>query len=181
MASSFSTDGGRLLLTSRNGTAWVYGLEDNDPIMSIEVDSEEAVRISAAAVSPDGRYVVLTGQLTESAESAGWVYNINGKGPQLHCRIRGHEAGGINAVAFLPASSHLATGGADGDVLLWNWHAKRESDGTLEAYEAFQFLVDEKPKAHDAAVTALSVSSDGHLASASADGTAIYWKNPFGE
>ncbi len=179
VASSFSANGERLLLTSRDGNAWVYGLKDDAPELSINVNSDAELQLNAASVSPNGRHVALVGQLTESGESIGWVYDVTGETPVLHCRIRGHEAGGINAVAFLPRTSHIATGGADGDVLLWNWHAKRPAGRALEAYEAFQFLIDQKSKAHDAAVTALSVSTDGHLASASADGTAIFWKNPF--
>ena len=182
VAAGFTADNTRLLLAAEDGEVLVRDLSENaeQPIRFSVKPDDAAVRIFAAAIRADGRYAAVVGRLAESGESIGWVYALtDDRQPRLHAVIHGHEAGGIRGIAFLPDSPYVVTGGADGDVLIWNWQPDRKSESAIDAYEAYQFLVSDRPKSHKAPVADLSVSDNGLIATVSDDGTAIIWQNPF--
>ncbi|MEZ6129617.1 MAG: protein kinase [Planctomycetaceae bacterium] len=181
VATSWSPDGRTVLLATSNG---ILNLLDADnlqqPPTCITVTSETPVRLSAARFSDDGRFVATVGQILQSSESIGWIYDVtNPADPELHCEIRGHEAGGIQCLAFLPNSPYVVTGGSDGAAMIWNWQPSRAAEGPLQAYEAYQLLIKDDAIAHAAPITSTVATSNGLIATASDDGTAILWQNPF--
>ncbi|MEQ9406984.1 MAG: protein kinase [Fuerstiella sp.] len=181
VATAWSEDGRSILLAAVNGEVTVnrFGEADSS-VVRLSTGAETDVRLAAAAIREDGRYIAVAGQLTESRESVAWVYEVTTDGKaKLHAVISGHEAGGINGICFLPESPYVVTGGADGDVIIWNWQPDRVDEMPLNAYEAYQFLVADGPGAHEAAVSSISVSKTGRIATGSEDGTAIIWQNPF--
>ncbi len=180
-ATAWSPDGGLILLVRTDGRVRVMQATDpQQAVVEFVVDDGSGVRLSTAAFSPDGKFFAVAGQIVLSGESRGWVYQLQtDQKPDLHCTIMGHEAGGIRGISFLPESPYLATGGADGAGLIWNWQPERSAEGPVQAYEAYQLLVDGHPNAHAAPINSLTVSAHGSIATASDDGTAIVWRNPF--
>jgi WD40 repeat protein len=153
-------------------------------LLDIKVAAAGPLQLECGDYSRDGRSIAVGGQMTDSGESVGWIYTINKDSPtqpHLHCTINGHDAGGISSLAFLPDSPHVVTGGADGATIAWNWQPQRRQTDRIQAYEAYQFLVDGKVNAHQAPINSLTVSATGIIATASDDGTAIVWQNPFAE
>lgn len=171
---------GRLLITERDGRLQLVSIDEPGQARVLEVDPTRELRLARARVSPDGQFVAVAGQDAASGESLAWVFALHGDKLQLHCRILGgHEAGGVRDICFLPDSPYLMTGGADGGALIWNWLPRRSASTPLLAYEAFQFLAENNSLAHNAPITCVEVAADGTIATASEDGTAIVWNNPF--
>lgn len=171
-----------VLLTEQSGRLYLVNTQqENAPAIEIEVSDATDVAIENADFSADGRFIAIAGQIISSGESSGWVFDVSdAANPELHCTIQGsHEAGGIRDISFLPDSSYLVTVGTDGAALIWNWLPSRAEEGTLAAYEAYQLLAVDSPKAHQAAINAVAVSASGVIATACENGTAIIWQNPF--
>ena len=182
VAADISADGTRTVLVASDGTVTVFDLKTpNNKIAAFAVSPDTTADITSGAISADGQKLAIAGQIAETGESIAWIYSLpdDNAAPMLHCTIRGHEAGGITGIQFLPDSPYVVTGGADGDVLVWNWQPNRAIDAPLEAYEAYQFLVKDQPRAHNASVSSVSVAQTGLIATSSEDGTAIVWTNPF--
>jgi WD40 repeat protein len=78
------------------------------------------------------------------------------------------HSGRILALAFAPNGQFLASGGADRNILLWNWATRSE----LYRFPA----KDSRETAHRGAVTALLFSPAGELISASTDKTIKCWQ-----
>lgn len=170
----------RLLITEKDGRLRLVSTKNSTEPQLFHVAQGRDVELTKSRVSHDGKYVAVAGQDAASGESLAWVFFLDEQKLKLHCTIQGgHEAGGINDICFLPDSPYLVTGGADGGALIWNWLPLRASDEALVAYEAYQFLTDENSLAHNAPITRVAVSDDGTIATASEDGTAIVWNNPF--
>jgi WD40 repeat protein/serine/threonine protein kinase len=178
---AWSADGAKVLLVCADGSVSVVSSDDSEQkLIGVTISEPGPIRLECGDYSGDGRSIALGGQLTESGESIGWIYTFSDDDQlQLHCTIKGHEAGGIRCLAFLPESPYVITGGADGAAIVWNWQPHRRPDTALQAYEAYQFLVDGEVSAHEVPINSLAVSSVGNIATASDDGTAIVWKNPF--
>ena len=182
-ATAWSPEGQQILLASADGRIQLTDISEPDrSACDFRISADEAVRLSGAAFSADGRFFAVSGQLAQSGQSTGWIFELTGAAqPDLHCTITGHEAGGINCIRFLPDSPYAATGGADGAAIVWNWQPLRAAEDTLKAYEAYQLMPDNKAVAHRAPINSLTVSGTGRIATASDDGTAIVWRNPFTE
>jgi len=81
--------------------------------------------------------------------------------PTLERSFAGHRAA-ATSLAWSPAAPQLASGGADGSVVVWS---------LKPAQRAFKYV------GHTAAVTAVAFAPDGALlASASKDGTLRLWR-----
>lgn len=180
-STAWSSDGRFILVARTDGHVRVLKTKDpQQAVADFMVDKGSGVQLSTAAFSSDGQFFAVAGQIVLSGESRGWVYELKAdQKPDLHCTIMGHEAGGIRCTSFLPDSPYLVTGGTDGAGLIWNWQPERSAEGPVQAYEAYQLLVDGEPNAHAAPINSLTVSANGLLATASDDGTAIVWQNPF--
>ncbi|MCP4782251.1 MAG: protein kinase [Fuerstiella sp.] len=180
---AWSPDGRDILVVSADGHVSVVSTDDpGKRLMNIKVDAADPLQLECGDYSGDGDSIAVGGQMTDSGESVGWVYTINKDSPtrpHLHCTINGHDAGGIRSLAFPPDSAYIVTGGADGATIAWNWQPQRRQAVSIQAYEAYQFLVDGDVNAHQSPINSLAVSSNGNIATASDNGTAIVWKNPF--
>ena len=87
-------------------------------------------------------------------------------GPEMTLRLQGHLAE-VTCCAFGASASHLATGGADHSVMLWNPSAGAHVGALV---------------GHDAPVTDVSYSRDGRvLVSASMDNRVRLWRARTGE
>jgi WD40 repeat protein/serine/threonine protein kinase len=182
---AWTSDGTNVLLVCADGCVSVVSAGDAEkPSVDIRVSAAGPLQLECGDYAADGRSIALGGQLTESGASVGWIYTFRDDDPmqpQLHCTINGHDAGGIRSLAFLPDSPYVITGGADGAAIAWNWQPQRRQTAGLQAYEAYQFLVDGDVHAHRAPINSLAVSLTGNIATASDDGTSIVWKNPFAD
>lgn len=180
---SWSPDGSQVLIASVDGRVRTLDSGVQQKLISdFVVPADSDVSLATAEFSADGRFFLVAGQIALSGESRGWIYDVTSHdNPKLHCTIRGHEAGGICCSSFLPDSPYLVTGGKDGAALIWNWRPERRGEEALEAYEAYQLLVDNKALAHDAPINSMAVSTTGTIATGSDDGTAIVWQNPFAD
>lgn len=176
----WNCDGTAILVADESGKVEVFTAA-GQPSFSFQVQATSDVQLQSAVFSADAKFIGIAGQIIQSGESYGWVYQIQDvESPELHCTISGgHEAGGIRDIRFLPDSSYLVTGGTDGAALIWNWQPSRAEEGVLAAYEAYQLLADDQPRAHDAPIVAVDVSSGTNIATACEDGTAVIWPNPF--
>ncbi|MCR9202209.1 MAG: hypothetical protein NXI04_26505 [Planctomycetaceae bacterium] len=173
-------DDDRVLITERSGQLRLVSAAGRFEPLTTPIDADRELLLSRGRVSPDGRHVAISGQDANSGESLAWVFEMTGNTLKLHATIQGgHEAGGITDICFLPDSPYLMTGGEDGGALIWNWLPRRPSTTPLAAYEAYQFLSDDNSLAHYAPITCVEVAADGTIATASQDGTAIIWTNPF--
>src|SRR5262245_2044920 len=86
--------------------------------------------------------------------------------PRERLTLKGHE-GAVQAVAFAADGKHLATGGADATVGVW------------DATTGVQLL---KVKSHKAGVEQLAFSPDGRLlVGAGADGACCVWEPATGK
>jgi WD40 repeat protein len=80
---------------------------------------------------------------------------------QKRATLRAH-VGGANTVAFSPDGRMLATGGADGAIVIW---------------DAIEFVERRRLVGHAGEVFAVTFSPDGRLlASASGDGSVKLWR-----
>lgn len=175
---SYSRSGQVLQCVSPDGT--IRLLRPERDVVDAEWRSRlPGVEVLCADFDETQQFVVLAGQHRQTQESIAHVFRREANRLQLHCVIQGHEAGGITGVAFLPNSDHLVTAGTDGRVLIWNWQPGRQSPDPFQAYEAYEFLTETQPRAHRSPVTAMTVSKSNLIATASADGAATIWRNPF--
>lgn len=198
----WSPGGDRLLLVGSDGWAGIVTTE-GQLLLTVKPGLTEDLELFCGEYSHDGRHVVVAGRVSGTAESAGWVFpcedsatqsvtsstesrpssgseaGIQQSVPNMTpvCRFSGHGAGGITSAAFVRHSPYLVSGGTDGALILWNW--QQPLPGEVDtAYEAYRFMTEDQLTAHRAAVTAVSISAAGQIASASDDGTIILWTNP---
>ena len=178
---SWAPDGKSILLTNRAGGFTIVDVEQpHARLIDLRLKSAENIRLNTGCFSSDGRFIAVAGQIVDTGTSMGWVYEVSAANqPRLHATITGHEAGGIRSVAFLPETPYLITGGTDGAAIIWNWQPERFNEPTLAAYEVYQLLADGEAVAHKATISSVATSANGSIATASEDGTAIIWRNPF--
>lgn len=122
------------------------------------VDNPQSISVSDAAISPDGRYV---GWIDINGNVRVWTIASNEAPRQLPARTH------FTTVAFTPRGQ-LATGSADGDVLLWN-PSGMEQDKPLPIVNAGN------------EVRGLAFSRDGNWTAAQdKDGVAHVWNRTTG-
>jgi WD40 repeat protein/serine/threonine protein kinase len=152
---AYSRDGRHLAAMSQS---------DQAPVAVWEVDSRKQVgeirRQRAGGLclsfSPDGRYVVASGQnLTVHVSDVM-------TGEKVRSRFKLNDWG-VYCLVFSPDGRHLATGSSDSIVRIWDWNGSTEQPLT-----SLQ---------HAGRVTGVAYSHDGKwLASASYDRTVKVWK-----
>lgn len=145
---ALSPDGRLLAVTTSPASVWEVATGRK----RFEVDGPaEAVSVE---FSPDGRRLAVV----DAFEVV--VFDVRAGAVVRRLRSPGGESP-FNVVAFTPDGTHLATGGGDGVVTLWDV-------ASGEAVVAFD--------RHEAAVTGLTFSADGtRLVTSSVDGTALIW------
>jgi WD40 repeat protein len=148
---TFSADGQFLASGSWDGTVKLWQV--NPALLNILVGHRDWVK--AVSISSDGQTIA-----TASADRSVKLWNRDGTLlTTLHQQQGGHQER-VDGVAFSPDGQTIATASADRSVKLWN------RDGTL-----LRTL-----NGHTAAVTAVSFSPDGKIASVGFDDTVRLWR-----
>jgi WD40 repeat protein len=80
-------------------------------------------RCKVVRFSPDGRWL-LVGVQDFTTEGVVRVYDAADPG-EIRALLPGHAAGGVNTLAFSADGRYLATGGANGGILFWDWPGRR--------------------------------------------------------
>jgi len=154
--------GGRSLLTCGGPNAWWWNLTAGEqPPVGLWVTPPRSRDRpdSRAALSPDGRWAVVTAIGRPAA--ALWSL-AGGHGPDFLGSESGEHTGEITARAFSPDSSSVATASMDGSVRLWEVSAPGRPAATLR---------------HDSPVEAVAFSPDGAtLATGTLDGVMRLWQ-----
>ena len=110
-----SRDGRILVSRARNDTVWVWDLErpDAEPLLLRGVSG----RFSAVAISPNGRYLVTTDEVTTSGASTVRLSRLDQ--PDLTPAVFRVPAGSETLVTFSPDSSRLLLVDSGGRALVW--------------------------------------------------------------
>ena len=145
----FSPDGNTVFTASADGTARLWDAATGNELQRFTATSA----LNKAAFSPDGKYVVATG------DPDAMVWDVQSGKTIL--TFTGHAPDHPNRVAFAPDGKAVVTGGSDGTVLMWD---------PLTGKVLMTF------KGHTAIVGSPAFSPDGkYLVTASNDGTARLW------
>lgn len=145
---AISPNGRQLVSADSHGTLYLWDLET---FKSQKILEKPASIISDVAYSPTGSQIVIA--------ASGELFIWDVASAEITCHISHPSA---MALTMHPQKPLVATGGAEGQIRLWNL-----PEGTLL----------DTLSAHRKAVTSLSFSPDGNwLASGSADGTVGWWK-----
>ncbi len=165
----FSRDGRLLITAGRDGAIKYWDVAREQQKSGILYSSMLAPQgaFSAAAFSPDGKWLATTEQSTASPAANKTILNmwdvITGKKAGVF-RSRASQA---SSVAFSPDGAKLASGGSDKTVRLWSAAGRREL-ATL--------------RGHAGEILCLAFSPDGRtLASGSADGQVKLWDTVAGK
>jgi WD40 repeat protein len=147
-----SKDGRRLATASMDGTLRVWSLPGGE--LQAERQAPKG-GVTAAAFSPDGRLAYAYGVL----ESPGGITVLRPDDWQEDVILAGHSKH-INALAFSPDGATLASGGWDGEAILWDMGGRRSRERLH----------------HDGPVFAVAFSADGErFATAGEDRTVHVW------
>ena len=144
---AFSPDGSRVVTTGRDGTAHVYGLDEDrgEPVVLMGYP----YGIGDVAFSPHGRLVGAT------SNGGVWIWRSDGTGEAV---VLGTHQPQNEVFAFSPDETRVATGGANGMIRIW------QADGTVDPIVL---------RGYDDAVLAVAFSPDGvYLATVSEDAMA---------
>ena len=148
-SAEFSFDGHYVLTTSDDGLAKLWDVGSQKALKDFGGGQD---RVSYAAFSPDGKYIV-----TASANGA-QIWDTT-TGDKLHT-LQGHKDI-VNTAAFSPDSKLVATAGYDKTVMVWN------------ALDGSQVKV---LSGHTGTIREIRFSPDGnHLATEAEDETARIW------
>jgi WD40 repeat protein len=166
-----SGEDGRVIL-------WDWRQANRPVVLRDEKYDREFHAIACALVNVDGKgqrtYVVLAGGADGGSRLWTIAAEATGRGGEervlrvLQDAASGHR-GAIRAVALSPDAAWCATGGDDGNVIVW-----RTADAALLYRVRSHDGV--KSTAHRSTVTSVSFTPDGHLVTASADKTLARWK-----
>jgi RNA polymerase sigma factor (sigma-70 family) len=152
-AAVMSADNKVVVTATNKGVVYGWRFKENDVSQLWGVSSGKAM-VTALAISPDGKRVVVCG-------SDGEVRCLDGTTVKELARLKGHD-GPVNAVAFSPDGKLIVTGGEDKSVRVWDVSTGKEV-AVL--------------KGHTDAVMAVAFGPDGKLiASGSADKTVKVWQ-----
>lgn len=169
-ALALSADGSLLAAVGADGAVLLWDVATGGEIAALP---GPAASSAAVAFSPDGRWLAVAG-CADAACAEGevrlWPLPLEAAPDDAPRALRGHAAG-VTALAFSPApdgaeAALLASGGADGVVILWDVG----SAGPLAVLEG-----------HQGALRGLAFSLDGsRLASGDAEGAVRLWGLPPG-
>ena len=110
-AVAFSPDGGTLASAGKDGSVWLWDVEERRPLGPPLAGHTDVV--DSVAFSPDGRTLASTG-----ADHTVRLWDVETRQP-LGAPLEGHD-GWVSAVAFSRDGRSLASAGEDGTVRLWD-------------------------------------------------------------
>jgi WD40 repeat protein len=150
-ALAFSPAGDRLFAADEAGTLHVWNLVEDRPEPRHTLERE---KLFAAAVSHDGALVATAGRREQI-----YLWSTPEFALVAPQKVAGHTEW-VQSLAFAPSDHHLASGGKDGVIQIWN-------PGQLEPARTL--------RGHMARVWSIAWSPDSQrLASAAADGVRVW-------
>ncbi len=112
-AAAWSDDGRRVAVASANGSVGLIDAESGEHVWRTTLDFRvELIRVTALAISPDGRWIAAGGLSTR-------CFIWDSTASDVVRKLSGH-AGLVRAVAFSPHAKSLFTGGLDGTIREWS-------------------------------------------------------------
>ncbi len=162
-AIALSADGTQLAAGDYDGTVSLWSVRDPaNPVVVLPPRTPAIGRISAVALSPDGRTLAVAG----ADDPRIVLLNITVPGAPTRWRPQlDGNLGGVNALAFSPDSQILASGGSDATLRLWN------------VADPANPVARPPQNAHANGVAALAFSPDGRtLVTGGADFVARLWQ-----
>lgn len=160
-ATGFSSDGRRLVSAREGPAVQTWDLKAGDFAANQVSLAGSQGFVSAAAFSPDLRWLALAGY---DGTGAVHLWDLTAGDPTLSFAVFCCNSGAVTAIEFSPDGNWLAYAGVDGTVRVWNLAA---GDPRSDPVELF---------GHEYGVNALAFDSHGQwLASAGYDRTVRLW------
>jgi WD40 repeat protein len=152
---AFSPDGRTLAAAGSSGTVVLWNTVTHTSRLLVP---EGHNPINSVALSPDGHGLAVGGEGTTAGTTTVWSLANHGQ-PATGVPLAGHH-GAADSVAFSPNSAMLASGGADGTIVLWRY--------PLEPRSGVPLVV------RNDAVKSVAISPDGRLIASGDHGGAIW-------
>ncbi|MEW6209158.1 MAG: tail fiber domain-containing protein [Acidobacteriota bacterium] len=159
---------GKILVSSSRETLFLWSLPDGKQLRRLD---RAGYSLGGFIFSPDSRVMMSSG-----GYDSGRLWSLPDG------QMIGQLQTGNQLSAALFTSERLVTGGGNGSIAIWNTQPpgfrSYMSDPAFTASKS----PDRRMMAHNGAITALTISSDGRmLASSSSDNTAKLWSLPGGQ
>jgi uncharacterized protein with WD repeat len=152
----FSADGRLLVTASGDFTARIWDTTNWHTVRILK----ETDTVTSARFSPDGRWIVLTRQVTIAGDISGNVTVWAADSGLLVAQLQGHTAS-VDDASFSSDGRYLATAGGDGTAIVWN----------TRTWQPLATLL-----GHQLAISSVTFSPDGRwLITGSYDATARVW------
>jgi WD40 repeat protein len=167
---AFSPDGKRLASGSDDQTVILWDVTNRPPIG--QPLTGHSGMVNSVAFSPDGQMLASggcgKGNNLSCVQGEIILWDVASRLP-IGRPLRGHS-GVVNSVAFSPDGKTLASGSADGTVILWNVSTE------LNTGVASRQPIGQPLSGRSGSVQSVAFSPDGKtLASGNTDGTLILW------
>jgi WD40 repeat protein len=123
---AFTPDGRQLISASHDKTIRVWDVVTGRTVRTIRGESAPgpAGKISAMALSPDGKWLAAGGDIGDRAKGIAFIRLYDFVSGRLAALLKGHE-NVVVGLAFSPDGQHLISGSCDFTAILWDVKTRR--------------------------------------------------------